>query len=295
MLNRGLTEAVAKGDAGRAGKYREALDSLPTAGLQVRETAGKIVLEAGVGFGIVPALSDEPKPITERQSGSLPQPGKDRTLAQTITHFRAVLSPNGEIDGDEDSVDYSEQFQRFEAESRRLGVLYDGLQPDAEGGREHDLIFDRDTGTVLKFTKPTSAGYEVDWSMGKPSLVPGLPLEYLERLKLHSEVFSDTIGFVGMGGDANNRRIITRQGLIKGRPPTWVEILRLMVDELGFEKLRNNFGIGYDDSFAFARGDVAVFDMRPANLFVTDSGVMVAIDSIPVRITDGQLAVLLGR
>lgn len=62
-------------------------------------------------------------------------------------------------------------------------------------------------------------------------------------------------------------------------------LFRLMVDDLGFEKLRHNFGIGYEDSYAFVRDDAAVFDLRPANVFATATGLLVAIDSIPVRLT----------
>ena len=121
---------------------------------------------------------------------------------------------------------------------------------------------------------------------GKPRLSNGDPLEYLDRLILHNEVFGEFTSFVGVGGRPNNRRIITRQNRVKGREARWDEIVRLMVDDLGFTKLRHNFGIGYEDSYGFIRDDVAVFDMRPANLFKTADGTMIAIDSIPVRITD---------
>jgi hypothetical protein len=50
--------------------------------------------------------------------------------------------------------------------------------------------------------------------------------------------------------------------------------------------LRHNYGIGYEDSYGFIRDDVAVFDMRPANLFMTDNGTIIAVDSIPVRVTE---------
>jgi hypothetical protein len=272
---------------------------LPTVSLFARQRgargSGKIVLETAPAAGMVPVLPHESKSEPEPASRILPQPDQDRTLAQAIAHYRTVPHPDGTVNGDEDPLDYADQFREFEAESRRLGVLFDGLKPQFEGGREHDLIFDMETGTVLKFTKPSRAGYEVEFDSGRPNLVPGLPLGYLKRLALHNEVFADSISFVGMGGDFPQRRIITRQELIEGRPASWEEITRMMVDELGYAKLRHNHGIGYDDSYAFVRGEVAVFDLRPANVFVTDSGVMVTIDSIPVRITDDQRMMLLGK
>ena len=88
------------------------------------------------------------------------------------------------------------------------------------------------------------------------------------------------------GGEKNNRRIITRQDLVKGKPAWWPDITKMMVNDLGF--LNGNFGIGYVDSYAYVREDVAVFDMRPANVFETADGILIAVDSIPLRITDAN-------
>lgn len=159
-----------------------------------------------------------------------------------------------------------------------------------KGGVEHDVIFDIATATVLKFTKPGRAAYAVNFDLGTPEMAPALPLEYLDRLLLQNGIFSDHIRFVGIGGDAGGRRIITRLDLVKGRPAGWEEIIRLMADDLGFTKLRHNHGIGYEDSYAFVREDSAVFDMRPANVFVTEDGTIVPVDCIPVRLPPGKRA-----
>jgi len=159
-----------------------------------------------------------------------------------------------------------------------------------EGGREHDLIYDEITGTVLKFTKPTQAAYIVDFYEGKPILSLGDPVEYLDRLITHNEVFGQFTSFVGIGGQRYHRRIITRQPRVVGCQASWEEIIRLMVDDLGFTKLRSNYGIGYEESYGFIRDDVAVFDLRPANLFMTHSGLLVAVDSIPVRLNKATRA-----
>ena len=91
-----------------------------------------------------------------------------------------------------------------------------------------------------------------------------------------------------MGGDKDGRRIITRQNIVVGRAARWEEIIGLMVEELGFTKLRHNHGIGYGDSYAFVRDDAVVFDMRPANVFATEDGVIVPVDCIPVRLPPGK-------
>lgn len=83
---------------------------------------------------------------------------------------------------------------------------------------------------------------------------------------LQNEIFGESLSFVGIGGTQYKRRIITRQNIVEGRPARWEEIVRLMVEDLGFSKLRHNHGIGYDDSYAFVRDDAVVFDMRPANV-----------------------------
>jgi hypothetical protein len=75
---------------------------------------------------------------------------------------------------------------------------------------EHDVVFDHDSGTILKFTKPGKAAYVVNFDLGTPKMVPGMPLEYLERLMLQNETFADNVSFVGLGGGPGGRRIITR-------------------------------------------------------------------------------------
>lgn len=246
----------------------------------------RIVLEKRPASGSLPVLPDDHKRNQPPEDASLPQPGKDCSLVDAANDFRRVLHPDGKVPWQEDYLDRSEQIRIIEREARRLGFLFEGLEPRVEGGREHDLTYDDTTGTVLKFTKPSSAAYVVEILDGRPRLSNGDPLEYLDRLILHNEVFGEFTRFVGIGGLPNHRRIITRQDMIKGRAARWEEIIELMVNDLGFSKLRHNFGIGYEDSYGFLRDEVAVFDMRPANLFVTDDGILVAIDSIPMRITD---------
>lgn len=181
-----------------------------------------------------------------------------------------------------------EQFRSLEREAARAGYLYEEPIRLKTGGVEHDLVFDFVSGTVLKFTKPARAAYVVNFDLGTPTMVPGMPLGYLARLMLQNEVFGDSLTFVGLGGDRNARRIITRQNIVVGRAARWEEIIKLMVEELGFTKLRHNHGIGYDDSYAFVRDDAVVFDLRPANVFATEDGVIVPVDCIPVRLPPGK-------
>ena len=153
-----------------------------------------------------------------------------------------------------------------------------------EGGREHDLTFDQTTGTWLKFTKASKAGYVVGFETGVPALEPGLPLEYLGRLSLQNEGFGDAVVFVGIGGDRYQPRIITRQPDVPGEDASYDDIRRMMTECLGFDALAEEFLLGYADSLAFIREDIAVFDLRPANVVRTAEGLIVPIDCIPVRL-----------
>lgn len=220
------------------------------------------------------------------EQARLPRPDRDRPLAEVFAELCGRLcpgGPHGEID--EWSI-YDESFRRIVAWAQEFGCYYQGLQPLREGGREHDLWHDAATSTWLKFTKPSAAGYMVAFDSGLPALEPALPLEYFERLLLHNEVFEDTVCFVGIGGDLHRPRIITRQEDIVGEPANEAEIGEMMERELGFWRLEARFALGYADSMAFARPGVAVFDLRPANVVRTPDGLIVPIDTIPVKLDE---------
>jgi Serine/Threonine/Tyrosine Kinase found in polyvalent proteins len=259
---------------------------------QRRRVGDKIVLETTTGNGKLPALPNDPKrdrnPETETRK--LPGTNQDRTLAEASYDARSVLRADGTINGDEDGLDLiRRQLESLALEAERKGRLY--AEPDQLriGGVEHDVLPDPESGTILKFTKQDRAAYAVNFDLGTPRMEPALPLEYLDRLMLQNEIFGDNLRFVGIVGRVGNRRIVTRQDLVEGRPARWEEII-LMMNDLGFTKLRHNHGIGYENSYAFVRDDAVVFDLRPANVFVTDDGIIVPIDSIPVKLPSGKRA-----
>lgn len=238
---------------------------------------------------MVRVLPDEHTQHIEGEARELPGPNQDRSLEAISNEFRRVLRTDGTLDGDEDGLDHlRDQFHSIEKEAARAGYLYEELTRLRIGGVEHDVIFDHQSGTVLKFTKPGRAAYVVNFDLGTPKMIPGMPLEYLKRLILQNEIFADNVSFVGLGGEPGGRRLITRQNIVEGKPARWEEIIRLMVEELGFKKLRHNHGIGYEDSYAFMREDVVVFDMRPANVFTTDEGIVIPVDCIPVKLPPGK-------
>ncbi len=225
----------------------------------------------------------------------LPEPDRDCALIEACNDLAGCLCPGG-TDGeiDEWSI-YDESLRRIVRWAEERGCFYEGLQPLIEGGREHDLTFVEQGVFWLKFTKPYAAGYVVSFDFGAPALEPALPLEYLERLILQNELLADSVTFVGVAGTRVQPRIVTRQPHLEGEGATPDEIIAMMVDDLDFRQLPERFSVGYADSLAFVRNDVAVFDLRSANVVRTPEGVISPIDAIPVRLGEIGKRILRGE
>lgn len=229
------------------------------------------------------------------EPATLPQPDCDRPLVEACHDLGRRLcpgGPDGEID--EWSI-YDESLRRLVRWAEEAGCFYENLQPLKEGGREHDLTFIKEGAYWLKFTKPAAAGYVISFESGVPALEPALPLEYLERLMLQNELFADRVTFVGVAGTRQLPRIVTRQPHLPGEGASREEIVSMMVDELGFSLLPSRYSVGYADSLAFIRDDVAVFDLRPANVVHTPEGVTAPIDAIPTRLDVAAHVILAGQ
>lgn len=228
------------------------------------------------------------------EQSRLPFPHRNRPLVEAYHDLAGCIRPSGP-DGeiDEWSV-YDESLRRLVQWAEQAGCFFENVQPLKEGGREHDLTFDEEGAFWLKFTKPAAAGYVVSFESGAPALEPALPLEYLERLILQNELFADTVSFVGVAGTRRQPRIVTRQPHLAGEGASREEIISLMVEELGFRLLPDRYSVGYVDSLAFLRDDLAVFDLRPANVVRTPDGLIAPIDSIPARL-DAKAQAILGE
>ena len=222
------------GNKGKVAKYSEALDSFPQKPTLTSVTAGdKIVLDKTTDSGIMNPLTDDPKRdiIQDAEAQKLPGTDQDCSLKSTADNFRAVLSTDGTLHGDKDEVDLiRQQFVGIAREASLKGCLLKEQFLVTKGGVEHDVVFDHETSTVLKFTKPGKAAYAVNFDLGTPQMVAALPLEYLDRLMLQDEIFGDNIRFVGIGGDEGGRQIITRQDLVTGKPARWEDITRLITN-----------------------------------------------------------------
>lgn len=211
----------------------------------------------------------------------LPPSNRDCSLPEVIHDLSGGVRPGGPDGEIDDWSLYEDSFRQIVEWSDAQGQFYENLQPVKEGGREHDLSHIEDGSEWLKFTKPSKAGYIVTFDSGSPSLAPALPAEYLARLQLQNELFADMIRFVGVGGTRREPRIITRQPHLEGESASSEAIEAMMVDYLHFRRLPQQFSVGYADSMAFVRDDIAVFDLRPANVVHTKDGFIAPIDAIP--------------
>lgn len=113
----------------------------------------------------------------------------------------------------------------------------DFLPPVRDGGREHDVRYEAETGLWWKYTKPNLAGYTVSWSEDVPYMHNALPLDYLERMLRQNAIFGDDVRLVGLWNPAGHDwRIITTQPHVEGEAAT-LEQLGAAFEKVGFEVL----------------------------------------------------------
>ena len=152
------------------------------------------------------------------EQARLPLTDRDRSLDEVIADFARRVCPGGPYGEIDEWSLYDESFRRLVAWAIDCECFFEGLGPLKEGGREHDLTFDPASGTWLKFTKPSCAGYVVSFELGSPALEPALPQEYFDRLLLQNEIFADRVTFVGIAGEPGNPRITPANRIFRGLP-----------------------------------------------------------------------------
>ena len=153
-------------------------------------------------------------------------------------------------------------------------------------GSEHNCRAIDALKRYLKVTKRNRAGWRIDFD--EMRLYPATPLQYLRRLMLVNEYFSDEIEFVGLevGPQTGDVRIATTQPSLVSRSgalehPTLPQ-LREQFESFGFEYLdpaRLPHVLGETESIHFRRDDLWLFDVRPHN-FVVDGDLCIPIDVI---------------
>lgn len=116
------------------------------------------------------------------------------------------------------------------------------------------------------------------------ALRPATPLEYLDRLALHNDLFGRSVEFVGLVRHKGGWSFVVSQIFLKGVKPSIPQISAFM-GEHGFQKL------GEENAYYRAADHLAVFDAHARNFVLADS-VPVPFDVIPQHVS-GRFEALL--
>jgi hypothetical protein len=171
------------------------------------------------------------------------------------------------------------------------------FEKDDEGGQEHRVWYSAEDGRYYKATHAGRFGWyafvdsRYDKRTQEDELFIGMggatPLQYLDRLLLQNEFFSDDIRLEGMWIEAEGLAILTSQTFIAGSPVIPAEILEAM-QMLGFERIPG-LPANSEDCFSFYHraARIGAFDAHTLN-FVRErpSAFIVPIDLVMVRADD---------
>ncbi len=153
-----------------------------------------------------------------------------------------------------------------------------------DAGEEHRVWLDEPSQRYFKVTHVGRFGFHViALSDGTAELTGATPLEYLERLQLQNQLFTDDIRLVGVALEREQVVIVTSQEAICGGDVTAEEMTAFM-RKLWFQPL-HGLSLGRPGSLAFYRDldEVAAFDAHPGNFVKDDNGVVLPIDLVMVR------------
>lgn len=210
-----------------------------------------------------------------------PSPG---ALASAVAFLRRGVRPDGSQEDGSDWEVASHQWGLFISWAYNRGVALPAVfAPDRPGGREHDLLFDAAGGRWLKFTKPFSAGWTVEWDGTRFVRRPGTPLGYLRRWQLANRLFNGDTRLVGLSCLGRTQRIVVSQPHFPGDPPTWDEIVHALERRHGLCPLPAELAPPDDpERRAYGCGRLAVFDVCPANAVRRPDGSIAFFDVCPV-------------
>lgn len=205
--------------------------------------------------------------------------------------LRAISPGTGGIPEGEDGPF---EWRALEGWAASVGLIVSSKErPDFSETGEHGVTYRADEGVWIKYTKPWRAGFTVILSDAMPMLCSASPLEYLRRLALQNDLFSDDVRLVGIQYNAGSQCIVTQQPHVPGRAPKMDEMHDALVGDYGFQQL-NIPPMGYYKSKSYIRDDLGLFDAHPANFVKTRDGTIVPIDVILVRFAPAEAAILNG-
>jgi len=175
-------------------------------------------------------------------------------------------------------------FREYAAE-RGLGCVSSQIPelnraPDDEGN-EHQVWFQPETATYLKVTWPDFFGLLV---LHRPDEEEqASPIAYLERWRLHNELFGDRVRFVGVLEESGQMRMVIEQQAIIGNPATLEQINDFFTGN-GWKR----FVVGGDVAYFDPERNVAISDTHRGNIILMDDGLLAPID-LRVQLLSGAL------
>jgi hypothetical protein len=142
-------------------------------------------------------------------------------------------------------------------------------------GGEHSVYRNRESNRAIKVTHPNKFGHPI-WD----EYTPSTPVEYLNRLYLHNQLFGDDIHITGLILGDDHVQIVTSQPWIEVHPdnpiPESSEI-DAFFDEHGFRRV----AIGTATPFYFDEAaGILIGDARDENFIRDPEGELVPIDLV---------------
>lgn len=216
-----------------------------------------------------------------------PEGGAPSALESAARHLRASPRPARTSQTREREILRGRQERDLIAWARESGCLIEPsfyLLRIEDAGEEHRVWLDEASQRYFKATHTGRFGFHViAMEDGTAELTTATPLEYLERLLLHNELFHDAIELVGVALEQNQAVIVTSQEVLKGDEASDGEMLTFM-RKLWFQPL-TGLTLGRPGALSFYRDldEVAAFDAHPGNFVKDEDGHVLPIDLLLVR------------
>lgn len=144
-------------------------------------------------------------------------------------------------------------------------------------GAEHEVYFDARRNRVVKVTRRSQgANYGFGISLNNDGM-GATAGEYLDRLRLHNDIFNDAVRLEWIVPAYDQTRVVTSQPFIRGEAAT-PPLIDAYMERKGFARIGQ--GAYYQADFG-----LLVHDLYPRNVLVTSAGAVRAIDPAIMRAT----------
>jgi hypothetical protein len=208
-----------------------------------------------VNGNVLNTQSDEVHPKTPESS----QTGSHSALFSAADYLRGILRPDEASNGSDWGELAGAQWRALKAHCSETGLIVPLPSDLTPGGAEHDFCLRGDK--IWKVTRPHRAGCTVSVDESSVLMLPGSPLQYLDRWLLGNRVFGDDAELLGVVESKEGLRIAVSQQIAVGEAPSWEAIESFFVG-LGFCRVSppGLDSCGGHQARAYFKGRYAVFD-----------------------------------